>query len=522
MVMKEIPSIFNDVIGPVMRGPSSSHTAASVRMARLVRQMLTGKITRFINDFDKNGSLATTYHGHGSDIGLAGGILDMEPNDPRIVKAIELCRESGMDLQFNVIEYEADHPNTYKMTAENQEGHSVHVTAISIGGGMIELTEIQELSVSVKGDFYETLVFFEGEVEGYVKTLEELVGDFDAVTYSANKGKSLINIKTQVPVKDVILTQIGDLQGYQRIMTLSPVLPTMSHKDCKVPYLTAKEMLEVAKEQDLALWEAAVLYESQRGNMPKEEVFTKMKHIVEIMVASIKEGLAGTEYEDRILGPQAYMINEKQKEGKLIEGRVLNSVIASITAMMEVKSSMGVIVAAPTAGACGGLPGTIVGAATELGYDIDTMTKGMLAAGMIGIFIAEHATFAGEVGGCQAECGSGSGMAAAGLVQMMGGTIVEAVDAASVGLQNILGLACDPVGARVEVPCLGRNVLAGSNAISSANMVLAGYDKVVPLDETIKAMEEVGSMIPPQLRCTELAGLSISETSLELRKRTCH
>lgn len=522
MIMKEIPSIFNDVIGPVMRGPSSSHTAASVRMARLVRQMLTGKITGFINDFDKEGSLATTYHGHGSDIGLAGGILDMEPNDPRIVKAIELCREGGMDLQFNVIEYEADHPNTYKMTAENETGESVRVTAISIGGGMIELTEIEDLAVSVKGDFYETILFFNQKATDYQEAIEKLVGEFDAVTYSEQEGKSLLNVKTQKPLSQEILDEMKGLEGCQRIMALSPVLPTMSHKGCKVPYLTAKEMLEVAEEQDLELWEAAVFYESQRGNMSKEEVFAKMKHIVEIMATSIKEGLAGTDYEDRILGPQAYMINEKQKEGKLIEGKVLNSVIASITAMMEVKSSMGVIVAAPTAGACGGLPGTIVGAATESGYDLDTMTKGMLAAGMIGIFIAEHATFAGEVGGCQAECGSGSGMAAAGLVQMMGGTIVEAVDAASVGLQNILGLACDPVGARVEVPCLGRNVLAGTNAISSANMVLAGYDKVVPLDETIKAMEQVGSMIPPQLRCTELAGLSITETSLELRKRTCH
>ena len=143
----------------------------------------------------------------------------------------------------------------------------------------------------------------------------------------------------------------------------------------------------------------------------------------------------------------------------------------------------------------------------------------MLAGGLIGVFIAAHATFAAEVGGCQAECGAGSGMAAAALVTLAGGTTSQAVNAASMALQNILGMICDTVANRVEVPCLGKNVMAASNALACANMALADYDPVIPLDEVIQTMDKVGKMLPPGLRCTALGCLSITKTSKEIKKR---
>jgi L-serine dehydratase len=142
----------------------------------------------------------------------------------------------------------------------------------------------------------------------------------------------------------------------------------------------------------------------------------------------------------------------------------------------------------------------------------------MLAAGLIGVFVAERATFAAEVAGCQAECGAGSAMAAAALVTLARGTADQAVGAASMALQNILGLICDPVANRVEVPCLGRNVMAASNALACANMALAGYDPVVPLDEAIETMHNVGVCLPSELRCTALGGLSVTDTSREIEK----
>ncbi|KAA3661917.1 MAG: serine dehydratase, partial [Chloroflexi bacterium] len=145
--------------------------------------------------------------------------------------------------------------------------------------------------------------------------------------------------------------------------------------------------------------------------------------------------------------------------------------------------------------------------------------KAMLAGGIIGVFIAAHATFAAEIGGCQAECGSGSGMAAAALVTLAGGSTQQAVNAASMALQNTLGMICDPVANRVEAPCLGKNVLAASNALACANMALSDYDPVIPLDEVVATMHEVGKQLPSTLRCTGLGGLSITKTSKEIEKR---
>jgi L-serine dehydratase len=186
---------------------------------------------------------------------------------------------------------------------------------------------------------------------------------------------------------------------------------------------------------------------------------------------------------------------------------------------MEVKSAMGVIVAAPTAGACGGLPGACIGAASAMGLPPQAMARAMLAAGLIGVFIAARATFAAEVAGCQAECGAGSAMAAAALVTLVDGTADQALSAASMALQNVLGLICDPVANRVEVPCLGRNVMAASNSLACANMALGGFDAVVPLDEVIETMLRVGRSLPTALRCTAMGGLSITKTSKEIEAR---
>ncbi|OLS25381.1 MAG: L-serine dehydratase, alpha chain [Candidatus Heimdallarchaeota archaeon LC_2] len=267
------------------------------------------------------------------------------------------------------------------------------------------------------------------------------------------------------------------------------------------------------------LWELAVEYESIRGNISAQEVFNKMKNICKIMQESIIKGIEQTDYQDRILGYQSGVFKEKMENHGILELGLLNQIILNITAMMEVKSSMGVIVAAPTAGACATLPGALIGAANMMGMNEDDLIKAMLAASIIGIFIAIHSTFSAELGGCQSETGSAAGMAAAGLIHLGKGNLHQAISAASMTLQNTFGLICDPVGNRVEVPCLGKNVMGASNALSSANMALANFDAVVPLDEVIKAMNEVGKSIPRELRCTALGGLSITKTSKMIQKK---
>jgi L-serine dehydratase len=291
---------------------------------------------------------------------------------------------------------------------------------------------------------------------------------------------------------------------------LKPVLPIMARKNLKVPFISSEEMLVYNSGKNFSLWELAIEYEMARGNISALEVFEKMRAIIRIMGNAIETGLKGTHYEDRILGSQSPQFRQKLDANKLVEASTTNRMIMYVSAIMEVKSSMGVIVAAPTAGSCGALPGALFGVAHSLQVEEDDIVKAMLAAGLIGVFIAAHATFAAEVGGCMAETGSGGGMAAAAIVQMNGGSLSQSLAASSLALQNSLGIICDPIGNRVEAPCLGRNVMAASNALACANMALADYEHLVPLDQVIETMKVVGDQIHHTLRCTNLGGLSIT------------
>ena len=510
--MENYPSIFNDVIGPVMRGPSSSHCAASLRIGRLCLDFMDGDIKEAYIEFDPNGSLATTHKGQGSDMGLFGGFLGWEAYDERLPDYLQAIEMAGIKTQIDIHPFGATHPNTYKITLKNSR-ETRKLTAISTGGGMIQVIEIDGATVSMAGDFYETLVYVKS-AERVVKFLQQssLFDDLQIHSGSDN----FIELKSSQFLAAGLCEELLQLDDVRFIKKLAPVLPVLSRKDLKVPFITAEEMLVYNEDKNLSLWELAMEYESVRGNISREAVFGKMRDIVVIMHNAIQLGLKGTTYSDRILGAQSINFSQEMKKKTLVEGDVLNNVILYTSAMMEVKSSMGVIVAAPTAGSCGALPGAVIGTATTLGLSQDEMVKAMLAAGMIGVFIAAHATFAAEVGGCMAECGSGSGMAAAGLVVMRNGTLNQALAAASMALQSSLGMICDMIADRVEAPCLNRNVMASTTSISCANMALSNYNQVIPIDQVIETMKKVGDAIPNTLRCTGLGGLAITNAAKEI------
>jgi len=328
-----------------------------------------------------------------------------------------------------------------------------------------------------------------------------------------------VEIKSQEFLDQKTALELRSNFDIHSIKQIAPVLPVLSRWEINVPFINCAEMMEYNRDKNLDLWELAVHYERARGAITDKQVMEKMAEIIDVMQNAIHFGLAGTEYADRILGYQSGNFQTQMDNRRLIDGGALNQIILYTTALMESKSAMGLIVAAPTAGACGGVPGACIGAASAMDLSKEEMTRAMLAGGMIGVFIASQATFAAEVGGCQAECGAGSGMAAAALVTLAGGSTQQAINAASMALQNTLGMICDPVANRVEVPCLGKNVMAASNALACANMALADYDPVIPLDEVIQTMDAVGKMLPSALRCTALGGLSITTTSKEIEKR---
>lgn len=519
--MKQPASIFNDVIGPVMIGPSSSHTAASVRIGKIIRQMAGDHPKRVIFEFAAGHSLAQTFRTQGSDFGLAGGILGYDTADSRIVHALALAEQSGISIEFRISEFEADHPNIFRVTTFDAMKRQIEAEFISCGGGMIELRQLTGIPVSIDGGLYETVLLFGSCPSDTVDACRDYIGTHsrkhDTLLVSHNDaGQYLIDYRAQSQMPRSLLSELKEKFPVRHVITLTPVLPVKSKSEYSGLFNTADEILAIAEKEQLSLSDIAIRYETNRSGLSRQAVLSKMADMVSILKQTIDDTAAAKEeYPDRILGRQAQLLSEKN----MISGRMMHSIIKNITLMMEAKSSMRTIVAAPTAGSCGAVPGTLIGAAHVLEMPDDAIGKAMLAAGMVGVLIAEHSTFSGEMGGCQAECGSASGMAAAGLVQLLGGTAEQALDAASMALQNVFGLTCDPVAGRVEVPCLGKNIMAGSNALAMAELALAGFDKVIPLDETIAAMYKAGLMLPAELRCTGKGGLSLTPSSRRIQRK---
>lgn len=527
---KQQPSILNDVIGPVMRGPSSSHVAGAARIGQLIRQALEGQVEQVTCDFDVNGSLAESHDGQGTDMGFACGLLALPLTDSRVGNYEELLSEAGIQVEYRILDFGAEHPNHYRIHGSSGMGRSVEADAISTGGGMMELIRLDGFPVSVRGDYFETCCFVEGE--GFEKAaleraLRELLPAFESVSVSGISQESFasafsvepmacMDIRTSRALAAEEESALKDRWKIRKMYRFSPVLPTRSRAFCQVPFLSASELLAYNKDRGMELWELALEYESARGTDTGDRIFGRMADLAQIMKNAVKIGLAGTDYADRILQAQAKQIEERN--ARLFPCELMNRTIKNITALMEAKSAMEVIVAAPTAGSCGCLPGTLLAVQETLGLPEEAVVKGLLAAGLVGVFFTERATFAAEVGGCQMECGAAAGMAAAGAAQMMGASAEECLDAASMALQSLTGLVCDPVANRVEVPCLNKNITAGMSALASATMAMAGFDKVIPLDETIDAMHEIGMKLPQEL-CCSLGGLGKTPSSMEIRRR---
>jgi L-serine dehydratase len=511
-----IVSIFNDVIGPVMRGPSSSHCAAALRIGRLARDLMDGQLTGVLVEFDRQGSLPTTHATQGSDMGLFGGLLGWDAADQRLPGSAQALRAAGVRVRIETVDAGDPHPNTYRLTLRSPtQEHSL--IAVSTGGGMIEVIAVDGSRVSMFGDCFETLLWAEGQGNELAQALRASVQADDVLVHGAAGGQ-LVEVKAAEAVGEAVLAELRGKFPIRAVKRLSPVLPVLSRKGMTVPFTTCEEMLRHDAGRGTPLWGLAVEYEMARGGLTGPEVLARMVEIVRILRRSIEQGIAGTQYADRVLGHQCGRFHELMQTGRLLDAGAMDRMVLYTSALMEVKSAMGVIVAAPTAGACAALPGAVVAMAEAMRQDEEAMARALLAAGLVGVFIATRWTFAAEVGGCQAECGAASCMAGAALVTLARGTLAQTVAAASMAMQNMLGLTCDPVANRVEVPCLGKNVMAATNALACANMALAGYDPVVPLDEVIEAARRVGAMMPRELRCTALGGLSTTAASLAVEK----
>ncbi|WP_058260497.1 L-serine ammonia-lyase, iron-sulfur-dependent, subunit alpha [Fenollaria timonensis] len=282
-------------------------------------------------------------------------------------------------------------------------------------------------------------------------------------------------------------------------------------------YTSAKSMMDACKEQNKTIYELQLQEEMEAGELSKDDVYDYLRKTYEIMKKSATAGLDTPIMSmSGMTGENAYKVNEYAKNGNPVSGALITKAMARALSTSEVNASMGRIVAAPTAGASGILPATLVTMQDEFDYSDEEIFNALLTASAVGEIIAVNATISGAEGGCQAECGAAAAMAAAAIIELRGGSINDIFTAASFALKNIMGLICDPVCGLVEYPCNLRNASGVVNAIISADLTLAGVEALIPFDETVGAMGNVGKELPVSLKETAIGGIAGTETAQRL------
>lgn len=282
-------------------------------------------------------------------------------------------------------------------------------------------------------------------------------------------------------------------------------------------YTSAKSMMDACKEQNKTIYELQLDQEMEASDMTKEEIYDYLRKTYEIMKKSANAGLTEPITSmSGMTGKNAFKVNDYSMNSKSISGSLITKAMARALSTSEVNASMGRIVAAPTAGASGILPATLVTMQDEFDYSDEEIFNALLTASAVGEIIAVNATISGAEGGCQAECGAAAAMAAAAIIELRGGSIDDIFTAASFALKNIMGLICDPVCGLVEYPCNLRNASGVVNAIISADLTLAGVEALIPFDETVGAMGNVGKELPVSLKETAIGGIAGTETAQRL------
>jgi len=278
-------------------------------------------------------------------------------------------------------------------------------------------------------------------------------------------------------------------------------------------------LLKICETENKLISEVMLDFEVAQKKLTRLEIKKQMKKNLEVMRVAVADGLKGVTSTTGLTGGGAAKLDAYAKQGATLSGNTMLRAICAAIAANEVNAAMGIVCAAPTAGSAGTLPGVLFPLETKLNLTEDQLINFLFTSGAFGIITANNAFIAGAAGGCQAEIGTSSAMAAAAAVEVAGGTPKQSADAFAIALANMLGLVCDPVAGLVEVPCIKRNAAGASNALIAADMALAGLTSEIPADEVISAMYEIGIAMPTEFKETAEGGLANTPTARMIEER---
>ena len=539
-----------DIIGPVMIGPSSSHTAGALRIALMCRRLLNGAPVRAA--FKLYGSFAHTYQGHGTDRALVGGMLGFEPDDMRIRDSFALAEEAGLSFEFVPMPDDVDiaHPNTVDIEATDASGAVTTMRGESIGGGAAVISRLNGIDVHLTGE-YHSIVVKQLDRRGVLAHIATCLNVFDvniATTRLFRKKKGDIAytvMQTDDEIDEAIAAAImrnedildvriiksdrasesnapvhaddatHEVTGFGADMSVEEAEAAFEQLD----FANGAELLAYCEEHELPLSDA--ICHRERAFLASQGIAvddTKryLHHVLDVMRASVRSALdTPTPSMGGLIGGEGRKLVDLVENNSCLADPMLAKASAYAMAVLETNASMGRIVAAPTAGSSGVLPAALLACQESCGLSDERLERGLANAAAIGYLITRNATVSGAEGGCQAEVGAASAMAASAIVELSGGTPRQCLSAASNALTSLMGLVCDPVGGLVEVPCQKRNAAGVACALASAQIALAGVENLVDFDQTVDAMHCVGRSLPFELRESALGGLAATPAACE-------
>lgn len=542
-----------DIIGPIMIGPSSSHTAGALRIALMTRNLLAAPPAHV--EFKLYGSFARTYHGHGTDRALLAGMLGFSTEDVRIRDSFALAQAADLSFEFiPVDEAEIDHPNTVDITVTDSLGTTTTVRGESIGGGAAHITRLNGISVELNGE-YHSLVVKHQDVKGALAYIATALKRYDvniATTRLFRERRGDVAYTVMETDEAIPESLIEEIRSNPAVYSASMLKSDRSHEEFaphttaeilamgltptgfgadltvesatelfeKLDFATGAQLLAFCESENLPISDAICRRERCLLAMNEfavddthhylDEVLVVMRNSIEEALHDPKPSMGG------LIGGEAQALGRYEASDNTLCDGVLGRAITYGMAVLETNAAMGKIVAAPTAGSAGVVPAVLYALADEKDLSTEQLNRGLANAAAIGMLVARVSTVSGAEGGCQAEVGTASAMAASAAVELMGGTPKQCLDAAASALSGLMGLVCDPIGGLVEAPCQKRNAVGAANALVAAQMALAGVPSLINFDETVWATDTVGRSLPFELRESALGGLAATPTACVL------
>lgn len=518
-----------EIIGPSIIGPSSSHTAGAARLALWAKRIAAEPIreVRFV----LQGSFADTYQGHGTDRALLAGLLGYEMDDSSIRDAYELADAAGLVYTFEPDHKSVpEHPNTVIMHLVTESGRQLEVEGQSLGGAQAKISSVNGMAMSFQGNLNAILLSHKDR-PGILALITSLLAHSEIniaslTNYRHARGREAY---TLLETDDYIEPKIKD--GLQReddiysvmILRNEANLIKEAYKETlgenpqdELFFQSAAEAMALCQSLNIDLAELMYRRECQLLGPDSEALIDeKLKSTWIDMKDSIREPLEELRPSmGGYIGGEAKKMLSSWKNKGFTGGEREIKATAYAMAVSEQNASMGRIVAAPTAGAAGVIPGVFMAYQETSDVADDAMHRALMVAAAIGYLLHLRSSLSGAQGGCQAEVGSAAAMAAAAIVYLEGGSVEASFEAAGYALANLLGLVCDPIGGLVEAPCQGRNAGGSVIALSSAQLALAGLANPVPFDEMLEVHRSVGSAMPQTLRETARGGMATAPSAL--------